>query len=333
MSDRDRDPLHIGRDVLEREAQALLTVRDRLGPSFAEAVALLESTGGRILVTGVGKSGAIGAKIAATLTSIGSPATYLHPTDALHGDLGIVREGDVLLAISKSGGSAEILDMVPHVRRRGARILVVVQDAGSPLAREADVAIALGPLEEACSLDLVPTSSTTATLAVGDALAVALLRRRGLTQEDFAFVHPGGLIGRRIASRVRELMHGGDQLPVVSVDATLRDGLVTIVEKGLGMTTVTDATGRLRGVLTDGDLKRILLAPGGDQAMAAPIATVMTASPRTIDPEALIATAVRRMEAREPGPVTSLVVVESGEPVGILHLHDCLRLDGNRPAS
>ncbi len=234
----------------------------------------------------MGKSGLVGAKIAATLTSTGTPAFFLHPTDALHGDLGIVSGQDVLLAISKSGRSAELLHLLPYVQRRGTPVIAIVESAKTPLAESAAVVIELGKIEEACSLDLVPTSSTTAAMAVGDALAVALFRRRGLTPEDFAFVHPGGLIGRQVARRVRDLMHGGDKLPRIAESATLRDALVEIVDKGLGVTTVVDGAGKLLGILTDGDLKRILLGPHGDGALKEPVAKFMSRAPRTIAPDA-----------------------------------------------
>ncbi len=322
------DPLALGREVLERESDGLRAVAGRLGDGFRRAVELLEAAPGRVIVTGVGKSGLIGAKIAATFTSIGSPAFFLHPTEALHGDLGIVSDRDVVLAVSKSGRSAELLQLLPYFERLGTPVVAVVAAAGSPLGRGAAAVIELGPLEEACSLDLVPTTSTTAALAVGDALAVALLRRRGLTAEDFAYVHPGGLIGRQVARRVRDLMHGGDALPRVPDTATLRQALAEIVDKQLGVTAVVDAAGALTGVVTDGDLKRILLGPDGDGALGLPVGRFMSRHPRTVDPEALVGAAVRLMEARQPGPVTSLVAVEAGRPVGILHLHDCLRVDG-----
>ena len=327
QGDRSLDPLAVGREVLGREVEALRGVMERLGPGFAEAVALLEPARGRVIVSGVGKRGLVGAKIAATLTSTGTPSFFLHPTDALHGDLGIVGAQDVLLVVSKSGRSAELLHLLPYMRRLGAPIVAIVESAKTPLAESADVVIELGRIEEACSLDLVPTSSTTAAMAVGDALAVALFRRRGLTAEDFAFVHPGGLIGRQVARRVRDLMHGGEKLPRIPEASTLRDALVEIVEKGLGVTTVVDGAGRLLGILTDGDLKRILLGPHGEGALRQPVTLFMTHGPRSIDPDALVAAAVRLMEERRPGAVTSLVVVEAGAPVGILHLHDCLRAE------
>jgi arabinose-5-phosphate isomerase len=322
----EHDPLAIAREVLEREAAAIRAVSSRLGDSFPRAVELLERARGRVIVTGVGKSGLVGAKIAATLTSTGCPASFLHPTEALHGDLGIVGPADAVLVLSKSGRSAELLHLLPFLKRLGVPVIAVVESADSPVGREATVALELGRVEEACSLDLVPTASTTAALAVGDALAVTLLRRRGLTPEDFAYVHPGGLVGRTAARRVRDLMHGGDALPAVAETATLREALVEIVEKGLGITTLHDRRGCLAGVLTDGDLKRILLGPEGERPLTAPVNTFMSRTPRTVGPEVMVAQAVRLMEERSPGPVTSLVVVEGARAVGILHLHDCLRV-------
>lgn len=322
----------MGKEVLAIEARTLTRVGDGLGPSFARAVTLLEESKGRVIVTGVGKSGLVGSKIAATLTSVGSPATFLHPTEALHGDLGIVTGLDVVLAISKSGRSTELLSLVPHFKRVGMPLVVIAQSADSPLGREADVVIEMGSIEEACSLDLVPTSSTTATLAIGDALAVTLLRRKGFTVDDFAFVHPGGLIGRTASRRVSDLMKGGDLLPVLGEEASLREALVEIVDKRLGVTCLVDAQGALTGILTDGDLKRILLGPEGEGALGEPVRKFMTRNPRTIEPDALVATAVRKMETPAPGPVTCLVVLENERPRGIVHLHDCLRLEaGTQP--
>jgi arabinose-5-phosphate isomerase len=327
------DPLAIAREVLGKEAGAVLALAERLGPSFSEAVELLERSRGRAIVIGVGKSGMVGAKLAATLTSTGCPAFFLHPTDALHGDLGIVGPGDVVVALSKSGRSAELLHLLPFLKRLDVPVIAIVESEDSPLGREATLVVELGKVEEACSLDLVPTTSTTLAMAVGDALAVALLRRRGLTPEDFAYVHPGGLIGRLAARRVHELMHGGTALPAIHQDSSLREALVEIVDKGLGITTLHDDGGSLVGVLTDGDLKRILLGPEGERPLTAPVSRFMSATPRTIAPEAMVAVAVRLMEDRRPGPVTSLVVVDGPRAVGILHLHDCLRAEGTPPAS
>ncbi len=324
------DPLEIAREVLGREAGALAGVAEGLDQSFRRAVEILEAASGRVIVTGVGKSGLVGTKIAATFTSTGTPAFFLHPTEALHGDLGIVGSKDVVLALSKSGRSAELLHLLPYFERLGTPVIALVESAESPLGRGATVAVALGRIEEACSLDLVPTSSSTATMAVGDALAVVLLRRRGLTREDFAYVHPGGLIGRQVARRVRELMHGGAALPTAPDSVTLREALVEIVDKGLGVVVLVDGAGGLAGVLTDGDLKRVLLGPVKGDLLGEPVARFMSRAPRAIAPDALVAAAVREMEARRPGAVTNLVVVEGGRPVGIIHLHDCLRAEAAR---
>jgi len=332
VSVRDLDPLEIAQGVLAREAGGLAAVAAGLGESFREAVALIESSRGRLVVTGVGKSGLVGAKIAATLTSTGTSAYFLHPTEAVHGDLGIVRAEDMVLALSRTGRSVELLQLLPHFERLDTPLLAIVQDAHSPLAEHARVVVELGPMEEACSLGVVPTTSAVAMMAVGDALAVALLRRRGLTREDFAFVHPGGVIGRQVGRRVRDLMHGGAAFPSVPDTATLRDALVEIMEKGLGIVTVLDASGALAGVLTDGDLKRILLGGEGEGVLEEPVVRSMNRSPRTIAPDALVAAAVRLMEAPRPGAVTSLIVVEGDHPFGVIHLHDCLRAETPDPA-
>src|SRR5262245_58685829 len=227
------DPLRIGRDVLDRESAALIQVRERLGDSFRRAVELLEGASGRIILVGVGKSGCVAAKVAATLTSVGRPAFFLHPTDALHGDLGIVNAGDVALVFSKSGRSAELLMLLPFFQRLGVPVVAVVASADSPLGKEATCVLELGHIEEACSLDLVRTASAAPALAIGDALAVALLRRRGHKPEDFALVHPGGEVGRSAARQVGSVMKSGAALPVISETATLKETLAVIIEKGL----------------------------------------------------------------------------------------------------
>jgi arabinose-5-phosphate isomerase len=321
------DPLEIAREVLRRESEALAGLADSLGESFTRTVELLEASAGRVIVTGVGKSGLVGGKIAATLVSTGTSAFFLHPTEAIHGDLGVVTSGDVVLALSKSGRSVELLQLMPHFQRLGPPVVAVVGDAASPLAREANLVLDVGPLEEACSLDLVPTTSTTAFMALGDALAVTLFRRRGLRPEDFAFVHPGGVIGRQVSRRVRDLMHEGEALPRVRVGATVREALVEIVEKGLGVTTVVEEDGSLAGILTDGDLKRMLLRNQAATLLEEPVGRFMTRAPRTIEPEKLVATAVRRMEKRAPGAVTCLVVIDGDAVVGVIHLHDCLQVE------
>ncbi len=311
------------RDVLDAEAEAILSLKNRLGPEFEQAVGLLLGVQGQVLTSGVGKSGLVAKKIAATLTSTGTPANFVHPVDAVHGDLGIVSPRDAAILLSKSGETPELLGILPAFRRRGVPILTMTCQPGSTLARGSDCVLDLGRLREACPEDLVPTTSTTAFLALGDALAVVVLRMKGFSREDFVFLHPGGILGQTAMLRVADLMHRGDALPRVEVEATLREALLEILNKRLGMTTIVDGQGILRGVLTDGDLKRILLK--GAASLDQPVGHVMTMTPRTIDGEALIAQAVRRMEEDPRGAITSLVIVDGcGEPQGVIHLHDCL---------
>jgi len=313
-----------GREVLEAEGRAILSLKDRIGKEFERAVQLLLEVQGQVLTSGVGKSGLVAKKIAATLTSTGTPATFVHPVDAIHGDLGIVTEKDAAILLSKSGETPELLGILPAFRRRGVSILAITGQPDSTLARGSDCVLDLGRLREACPEDLVPTTSTTTALALGDALAIVLLRMKGFTREDFAFLHPGGVLGRTAMLRVSELMHRGPLLPRVSESATLHEALVEILNKRLGMTTVVDPAGLLRGILADGDLKRILLAKGSAD-LNRPVSEFMTTHPRTIEEHALIAQAVRRMEENEGGAITSLVVVDGrGAPLGVIHLHDCL---------
>jgi len=313
-----------GREVLEAEGRAILSLKDRIGKEFERAVQLLLEVQGQVLTSGVGKSGLVAKKIAATLTSTGTPATFVHPVDAIHGDLGIVTEKDAAILLSKSGETPELLGILPAFRRRGVSILAITGQPDSTLARGSDCVLDLGRLREACPEDLVPTTSTTPALALGDALAIVLLRMKGFTREDFAFLHPGGVLGRTAMLRVSELMHRGPLLPRVSESATLHEALVEILNKRLGMTTVVDPAGLLRGILADGDLKRILLAKGSAD-LNRPVSEFMTTHPRTIEEDALIAQAVRRMEENEDGAITSLVVVDGrGAPLGVIHLHDCL---------
>lgn len=313
-----------GREVLEAEGRAILSLKDRIGKEFERAVQLLLEVQGQVLTSGVGKSGLVAKKIAATLTSTGTPATFVHPVDAIHGDLGIVTEKDAAIVLSKSGETPELLGILPAFRRGGVPILAITGQPDSTLARGSDCVLDLGRLREACPEDLVPTTSTTTMLALGDALAIVLLRMKGFTREDFAFLHPGGVLGRTAMLRVSELMHRGPLLPRVSESATLHEALVEILNKRLGMTTVVDPAGLLRGILADGDLKRILLAKGSAD-LNRPVSEFMTTHPRTIEEDALIAQAVRRMEDNEGGAITSLVVVDGrGAPLGVIHLHDCL---------
>lgn len=312
-----------GREVLEAEGRAILGLKDRIGKEFERAVQLLLEVQGQVLTSGVGKSGLVAKKIAATLTSTGTPATFVHPVDAIHGDLGIVTDKDAAILLSKSGETPELLGLLPAFRRRGVSILAITSEPKSALARGSDCVLDLGRMREACPEDLVPTTSTTTALALGDALAIVLLRMKGFSREDFAFLHPGGVLGRTATLRVSDLMHRGDDLPRVSEDATLHDALLEILKKRLGMTTVVDGSGILRGILTDGDLKRILLKGTADLAQR--VAQVMSVTPRTIEEDALVARAVWRMEENEGGAITSLVVVDGrGAPQGVIHLHDCL---------
>ncbi len=312
-----------GREVLEAEGRAILGLKERIGREFERAIQLLLEVQGQVVTSGVGKSGLVAKKIAATLTSTGTPSTFVHPVDAIHGDLGIVTDKDAALLLSKSGETPEVLCLLPAFRRRGVSILAITGQPESTLARGSDCVLDLGRLREACPEDLVPTTSTTAALALGDALAIVLLRMKGFSREDFAFLHPGGVLGRTALLRVSELMHRGDALPRVEEDATLHEALLEILKKRLGMTTVVDARGVLLGVLTDGDLKRILLKGSAD--LARPVSQIMSTHPRTIEEDALIAQAVRRMEENEGGAITSLVVVDGrGAPQGVIHLHDCL---------
>jgi arabinose-5-phosphate isomerase len=317
-------PHAVAREVARIEAAAVGDLAERFGPAFDRAVDLLAALHGRLVVSGAGKSGLVGARVAATLSSTGTPASFLHAADALHGDLGLLRAEDAVLLISKSGDTEELCRLVPLLKRIGVPILLITGDPDSLLGRQADVVLDLGRPREACPYGIAPTSSATATGVIGDALAVALLLRRGIVPGDLAFLHPGGVIGRATTMRVSEVMHRGEAMPRVVESARLRDALGEIVSKRLGMTTVVDANGALVGVVTDGDFKRVLLRDPNPLDLT--VGAVMSASPRTIDSEALLAEAVRRMEENEPGPITSLVVVDAARrPLGVVHLHDCLR--------
>ena len=319
-----RDPLDLAREVIRTEAQALSTLEGKLGPAFARAVDTIAGCRGKLVVSGVGKSGLIGQKLAATLTSTGTPAVFLHPADALHGDAGLFARGDVALFLSKSGATSELLAMMPYLDRLGIPLVSIVVQAGSPLVQRSTAAIVLGPVTEACPMDLTPTTSITLTQVVGDCLAVALMEQRGFKPEDFRFLHPGGVIGRAASRPVSELMHSGDALPRVAEDAKLREVMLEIMAKRLGITTVLAKDSALAGVVSDGDFKRILLKQADPWALTA--AEVMSRTPTTIAPDALVASAVRIMEDRPAGPITALVVVDEKRRVlGVVHLHDCLR--------
>ena len=318
------DLLARARAIVRLEAQAVVALEARLDDGFPRAVEALAACRGRVVVSGAGKSGLIGRKIAATLTSTGTPALFVHPADALHGDAGMFTRGDVALFISKSGATEELMALMPYLERHGIPLVSIVAQPGSPLVQRSVAAIVIGPVAEACPMDLTPTTSITLTQVAGDCLAIALMERRGFQPDDFRFLHPGGVIGRSAARRVHELMHAGEALPCVGEGAKLRDVMLEIMNKRLGITAVVDGSGRLSGVVTDGDFKRILLQHADPWALGA--VDVMGRSPSTIEPDALVATAVRTMEEREAGPITALVVVDDARaPIGILHLHDCLR--------
>ncbi len=318
------DLLAIARGVVRAEARAVAGLEKKLGASFVRAVEALAGCRGKVIVSGVGKSGLIGSKLAATLTSTGTPAVFLHPADALHGDAGLFSAGDVALFVSKSGATQELLALMPYLERHGIPLVSIVASAGSPLGARSAAALVIGPVVEACPMDLTPTTSVTLTQVMGDCLAVALLERRGFKADDFRFLHPGGVIGRAASRRVEELMHGGDELPRVGQRATLREVMLEIMDKRLGIATVVDGRGVLAGVVSDGDFKRILVKNPDPWALTA--TDIMSRTPSTIAPDALVAAAVRQMEQRPQGPITALVVLDAKRrPVGVLHLHDCLR--------
>ena len=314
--------LKLAREVIEIEARGVTGLIDRLDGGFVRAhTAVLQCTG-RVVVTGMGKSGHIGRKIASTLASTGTPAFFMHPGEASHGDLGMITGEDVVIALSNSGESSEIVAILPALKRRGVTIIAMTGKPDSTLAREADIHLDAGVELEACPLNLAPTSSTTAALALGDALAVALLDARGFKPEDFAMHHPGGALGRKLLVHVRDVMHTGDQLPQISIDATLPQAILEMSKKGLGMTSIVDSKGFLAGVFTDGDLRRTLEAH--DNIKTLMIRTVMTTKPRTIGPDRLAAEAAHLLQTFKSGG-TLLVVDQANRLVGALHFNDLLR--------
>ena len=305
--------------VITEEAAALTTLAVSLDDSFALAVDLILTAKGRVIVTGMGKSGHIGRKIAATFASTGTPAYFVHPAEASHGDLGMIAEGDVVLALSNSGEAPELANMIAYARRFRIKLIGISSRADSSLMIQSDVKLIIPQLGEACGYGVVPTTSTTMTLALGDALAIALMEIRDFTPENFRDFHPGGKLGARL-SKVRDLMHIGDALPLVGLQTPMSDTLLTISQRGFGVVAVLDANGILAGIVTDGDLRRHM-----DGLLGMTAGAVMTAGPRTIGPDALAEEAVAVMNERK---ITCLFVVDpagSGQVVGILHIHDCLR--------
>ncbi|MCC6304709.1 MAG: KpsF/GutQ family sugar-phosphate isomerase [Rhodobacteraceae bacterium] len=315
----DADFLAVARRVVRREAEALALLEGALGESFVAAARLILAAGGRVIVSGMGKSGHVARKIAATLASTGTPAQFVHPAEASHGDLGMVARGDVAMVLSNSGETPELADIIAHTRRFAIPLIGVAAAEGSTLLRAADVAIVLPAAPEACAMGVVPTTSTTMTLALGDALAIAVMEQRRFTPEAFRAFHPGGKLGARL-SRVADLMYGRERLPLVATDAPMGEAILKMTESGFGVAGVTDGAGELVGVITDGDLRRHM-----EGLMERVAAEVMTLRPQTIGPGALAERAVQIMNARK---VTCLFVVDpegSRRAVGLLKIHDCLR--------
>lgn len=311
-----------GRHVLEIEAKAILALRDRLDERFERAVVLLDACRGRVIVTGMGKSGIIARKIAATLASLGVPSAFLHPAEGVHGDLGMVSRGDLVIALSNSGETEELLKILPAIKRLGVPLISLTGNPHSMLAKNSEVALDVSVAEEACPLALAPTASTTAALALGDALAMALLEHKGIKPEDFARHHPGGALGKRLLLTVDQVMHRDGNVPKVRPDAALKDVIYEISSKKLGVTTVVDDHDRLLGVITDGDLRR-LLEQGGAGILDRRAESLMSLRPKTIVAAALAAEAVGLMERHS---ITVLIVTDpAGTVEGIVHLHDLLK--------
>ncbi|WP_293441980.1 KpsF/GutQ family sugar-phosphate isomerase [Persephonella sp.] len=311
--------VEIGKRVLIEEKNAIQDLISALDDSFNKAVELMLNAQGKVIVTGMGKSGHIGQKIAATLASTGTPSFFLHPAEAIHGDLGMISKGDVILAISNSGETPELLAIIPTIKRWGYKVISITNNPNSSLAKESDVHLFLNVKKEACPLNLAPTSSSTSTLALGDALAVALLELRGFTAEDFARFHPGGSLGKKLM-RVYEIMHTGDELPIVKPDTPLKETVVVMSEKGFGASLVVNGDNNLVGIITDGDLRRFIKKGGSIDKSRTDDA--MTENPKKITKEILV---VEALEIMEKFNITVLPVVEEGKPIGLVHMHDILK--------
>jgi len=313
--------IEYGRDAILKEAEAIRELAARLDESFARAVRLILDCRGRVIVSGMGKSGLIGKKIAATFSSIGIASFFLHAAEGVHGDLGLVRSDDILIAISKSGATEELHQILPAIKRLGVQSILLTGQTGSPLAAKCDIVLDCSVKEEACPNNLVPTSSSTVALVMGDALAVALLHERGFTPEDFAFLHPGGSLGRRLLMKVEDMMHVNSEMPIVSPDTPVADMMVEMTGKRLGSVMVADSNGRLVGIFTDGDLRRLVQKE--KNFLDRTTGEVMVADPKTVNPDAILDKALAIMEKYS---ITSLPVVdENHRPTGIVHLHDILK--------
>jgi len=309
------------KEVIRKEAEAVAHLEKKIDEAFVRAVEMILKCKGRVIVTGIGKSGIIGKKIAATLTSTGTAAFFLHPTEGIHGDLGMVRKNDVVIAITKSGGNDEVYQLIPLFKRLGVPIITFTGNPNSPVAEKSDMVIDVSVDQEACPYNLIPTSSTTAALVMGDALAIALLEERHFSSEDFALLHPGGNLGRRLILKVSDIMHTGDQIPTVSEETGMKEVILEMTSKRLGTTTVVNQKGKLVGIFTDGDLRR--LVEKRDDIFSLKAKQVMTKNPKTIDSDELAAKALNLMESYS---ITSLIIANGKrEPVGIVHLHDILK--------
>ena len=317
LADETEDGLASARRVLRLEAAGIDALAKSLDVSFTRALQLLERVTGRVIVTGMGKSGHIARKIAATIASTGTPASFVHPGEASHGDLGMVTEHDAVIALSNSGETAELADLVTYAKRFEIPLIGITGSGASTLAGAADVALVLPDSREACPMGLAPTTSTTVMLALGDAIAVALLERKGFSADDFHLLHPGGKLGRMLL-RVRAIMHSDDAIPIAPREMAMSEALLIMTAKSFGCVGIIDDTGRLQGIVTDGDLRRHM----SDNLLSLTAGEVMTPRPRTISPDALASEALGVMNSRS---ITNLFVVEDGRPVGIIHVHDCLR--------
>ena len=314
--------LQRAQEILNKESEAIKQVATHLDHTFTRAVDLILSCKGKVVTTGIGKSGLIAKKIASTFSSTGTPSFFLHPAEALHGDLGMVENIDILLAISNSGEALEVVRIASSLKRIGVKIIAITRDPHSSLAQMGDIFLQVN-VQEACSFGFIPTSSTTATLALGDALAVIVLEKRGFTQEDFASLHPGGALGKRLLLKVEELMHVGDRLPIVSTETSMKDTIYEISSKRLGVTCVCDMEGKIVGIITDGDLRRAIERDGNLLTKTAK--DIMTLNPKRIRKDALASEAIQKMEEFS---ITSLLVIEASEPqfpIGIVHIHDLLK--------
>lgn len=316
--------LEQARNTLQMEADAILELVPRVDKHFSAAVAMILDCPGRVVITGMGKSGIIGRKMAATFASTGTPSFYLHPAEGIHGDLGMVTESDVVIALSNSGETGEVLHILPSLRRIGAKLIAMVGNAESSLAKNSDITLDVGVSQEACPLGLAPTSSTTAALAYGDALALALLSKRKFTASQFAVFHPGGSLGRKLLLTVEDIMHSGADNPVVNGATTVQDALFVITDKGLGAVSVVDDNEIMIGVLTDGDIRRGLSK--GIDFLQRPVTELMTRAPKTITKDKLAAQALHLMESNSPKPITVLPVIdEERRVIGLLHMTDLVR--------